>query len=120
MFFLLGNIPAPLYYGVAIDATCRFWQQFCGVAGECWAYNLPDFRHAYMGLTVGLKVLSAVSYAVTWALLRRRARGEAGGAGASDDGGPGALPPGEPDETAENNGPADTQENEATSCESPV
>ncbi|XP_033645876.1 solute carrier organic anion transporter family member 5A1-like [Asterias rubens] len=69
---VFGNIPAPLYYGAAIDATCRLWQMFCGVRGECWAYNLPDFRFAYMGVTVALKTVSAFSYVVTLVLLRRR------------------------------------------------
>ncbi|XP_038051197.1 solute carrier organic anion transporter family member 3A1-like [Patiria miniata] len=69
---VFGNIPAPLYYGLAIDATCRLWQQFCGDRGECWAYNLPDFRYTFMGVTVGLKVLSAASYVMAWALLKRR------------------------------------------------
>ncbi|XP_022083536.1 solute carrier organic anion transporter family member 3A1-like [Acanthaster planci] len=72
LFRVFGSIPAPLYYGVAIDATCRLWQQFCGEQGDCWAYSLPDFRFTYIGITVGLKALSTAAYVVAWVLLKRR------------------------------------------------
>ena len=62
-----------MYYGVAIDGACRLWQLFCGERGECWAYSLPDFRYAFIGISVGLKALSAFSYLMTLVLLKRKA-----------------------------------------------
>uniref|UniRef100_A0A8C4FHB9 Solute carrier organic anion transporter family member n=1 Tax=Catagonus wagneri TaxID=51154 RepID=A0A8C4FHB9_9CETA len=48
---LLGTIPGPIIFGIAIDSTCVLWDiNKCGIKGACWVYN--NIRMAYMFMAI--------------------------------------------------------------------
>ena len=36
---VFGALPGPLVFGAIFDSTCQFWQEECGVQGNCWVYD---------------------------------------------------------------------------------
>ncbi|NXL84394.1 SO1C1 protein, partial [Alectura lathami] len=72
---VLAGIPAPVYFGVAIDTTCLKWgSKRCGGRGACKLYDSSALRYVYLGLTLVLGTMSVFfSIAVLWALRRRSA-----------------------------------------------
>ncbi|OWK62459.1 Solute carrier organic anion transporter family member 1C1 [Lonchura striata] len=47
----LGGIPAPVYFGAAIDKTCLKWgSTSCGKRGACKLYDSNAIRNVYLGL----------------------------------------------------------------------
>ncbi|XP_035670948.1 solute carrier organic anion transporter family member 2A1-like [Branchiostoma floridae] len=57
---VLAAIPAPIYFGVAIDNACLLWQSICGSRGACWVYDTASFRNIFIGMVTGIKGLSIV------------------------------------------------------------
>ncbi|XP_010213714.1 PREDICTED: solute carrier organic anion transporter family member 1C1-like [Tinamus guttatus] len=70
---VLAGIPAPVYYGVAIDTTCLKWgSKRCGGRGACRLYDSRALRYVYLGLTLVLGTMSIFfSIAVLWILRKR-------------------------------------------------
>ncbi|XP_056351113.1 solute carrier organic anion transporter family member 1C1-like isoform X2 [Oenanthe melanoleuca] len=70
---VLAGIPAPVYFGVAIDTTCLKWgSKRCGGRGACRLYDSSAFRYVYLGLTLVLGTVSVLfSVAVLWVLRKR-------------------------------------------------
>ncbi|XP_052646775.1 solute carrier organic anion transporter family member 1C1-like isoform X2 [Harpia harpyja] len=70
---VLAGIPAPVYFGVAIDTTCLKWgSKRCGGRGACRLYDSSAFRYVYLGLTLVLGTVSIFfSVAVLWVLRKR-------------------------------------------------
>ncbi|XP_025922680.1 solute carrier organic anion transporter family member 1C1-like isoform X1 [Apteryx rowi] len=70
---VLAGIPAPVYFGVAIDTTCLKWgSKRCGGRGACRLYDSSAFRYVYLGLTLVLGTMSVFfSIAVLWVLRKR-------------------------------------------------
>ncbi|KAM6213566.1 solute carrier organic anion transporter family member 1C1 [Sarcoramphus papa] len=70
---VLAGIPAPVYFGVAIDTTCLKWgSKRCGGRGACRLYNSSALRYMYLGLTLVLGTVSIFfSVAVLWVLRKR-------------------------------------------------
>ncbi|XP_072018389.1 solute carrier organic anion transporter family member 3A1-like [Amphiura filiformis] len=56
----IGLIPAPIYFGAAINSTCQFWRITCGEQGNCFIYDIDKFRYYFFGLTIGLSALTAL------------------------------------------------------------
>ncbi|XP_051911317.1 solute carrier organic anion transporter family member 1C1-like [Hippocampus zosterae] len=55
----LGGIPPPIYFGALIDRTCLKWgTKQCGGRGACRLYDADAFRWTFMGLIIGLYLLS--------------------------------------------------------------
>ncbi|XP_061479291.1 solute carrier organic anion transporter family member 4C1 isoform X2 [Rhineura floridana] len=53
MLFLriLGTIPGPILFGVAIDSTCTLWDiDKCGIRGACWTYNNHNMAYMLVGI----------------------------------------------------------------------
>ncbi|XP_008504339.2 solute carrier organic anion transporter family member 1C1 isoform X2 [Calypte anna] len=67
---VLAGIPAPVYFGVAIDTTCLKWgSKRCGGRGACRLYDSSSLRYMYLGLTLVLGTVSIFfSVAVLWVL----------------------------------------------------
>ncbi|NWS79956.1 SO1C1 protein, partial [Toxostoma redivivum] len=67
---VLAGIPAPVYFGVAIDTTCLKWgSKRCGGRGACRLYDSSALRYVYLGLTLLLGTVSIFfSVAVLWVL----------------------------------------------------
>ncbi|XP_038052436.1 solute carrier organic anion transporter family member 5A1-like [Patiria miniata] len=59
----LGFLPAPLYFGAAIEGACILDRIECGVAGDCLIYDAALFRLTFLGIFFGLKVLTLACYA---------------------------------------------------------
>ncbi|NXD10565.1 SO1C1 protein, partial [Nothocercus nigrocapillus] len=72
---VLAGIPAPVYFGVAIDTTCLKWgSKRCGGRGACRLYDSRALRYIYLGLTLVLGTVSIFfSIAVLWILRKRSA-----------------------------------------------
>ncbi|NXJ03782.1 SO1C1 protein, partial [Odontophorus gujanensis] len=72
---VLAGIPAPVYFGVAIDTTCLKWgSKRCGGSGACRLYDSSALRYVYLGLTLVLGTVSILfSIAVLWVLRKRSA-----------------------------------------------
>ncbi|NWT68330.1 SO1C1 protein, partial [Prunella himalayana] len=70
---VLAGIPAPVYFGVAIDTTCLQWgSKRCGGRGACRLYDSSALRYVYLGLTLVLGTVSIFfSVAVLWVLRKR-------------------------------------------------
>ncbi|NWZ04292.1 SO1C1 protein, partial [Agelaius phoeniceus] len=70
---VLAGIPAPVYFGVAIDTTCLKWgSKRCGGRGACRLYDASALRYVYLGLTLVLGTVSIFfSVAVLWVLRKK-------------------------------------------------
>ncbi|NXG44765.1 SO1C1 protein, partial [Psilopogon haemacephalus] len=75
---VLAGIPAPVYFGVAIDTTCLKWGiKRCGGRGACRLYDSSALRYVYLGLTLMLGTVSIFfSVAVLWVLRKRSSHDE--------------------------------------------
>lgn len=65
-FRLVGTIPAPILFGVAIDSACVLWQDSCGTQGSCVAYNNYYMTRYIMALGFAAKIVSCVSFFIAW------------------------------------------------------
>ena len=66
-------MPAPIYFGSTIDASCILWDYVGGssVKGACKVYDNVDLRKRYLGLVSGLQCLCVVFLAALLVLLFR-------------------------------------------------
>ncbi|XP_072017135.1 solute carrier organic anion transporter family member 5A1-like [Amphiura filiformis] len=69
---LLGFLPAPIYFGVAIESTCVLWNKSCGQTGDCLLYDLTKFRYVFIGLFLALKCVSLTGFSIV-AILAEKA-----------------------------------------------
>ncbi len=73
IFRIFGFVPGPIVFGVAIDASCKFWNyEFpCGsstpVLGACWEYNKEELSNYFMAMTVVAIGLSLIFSFLSWA-----------------------------------------------------
>ncbi|XP_078452502.1 solute carrier organic anion transporter family member 1C1-like isoform X1 [Lampetra planeri] len=75
----LGGIPAPIYFGAAIDSTClKSTGSACSGRGSCRIYDSNAFGRIYISLLVALFLAAIVALANVYRLLRRQARQEKG------------------------------------------
>ncbi|KAL3966644.1 solute carrier organic anion transporter family, member 2A [Sarotherodon galilaeus] len=57
---LLAWLPAPAFFGMAIDTSCLRWRTVCEKKFSCGYYDNNMFRNRYLGLQVGYKVMGIV------------------------------------------------------------
>ncbi|NWW52851.1 SO1C1 protein, partial [Pedionomus torquatus] len=70
---VLAGIPAPVYFGVAIDTTCLKWGiKRCGGRGACKLYDSSALRYVYLGLTLVLGTVSVFFSVAVLFVLRKR------------------------------------------------
>uniref|UniRef100_S4R5H6 Solute carrier organic anion transporter family member n=1 Tax=Petromyzon marinus TaxID=7757 RepID=S4R5H6_PETMA len=75
----LGGIPAPIYFGAAIDSTClKSTGSACSGRGSCRIYDSNAFGRIYISLLVALYLAAVVALANVYRLIRRQARQEKG------------------------------------------
>ncbi|XP_039625700.1 solute carrier organic anion transporter family member 1C1-like isoform X1 [Polypterus senegalus] len=73
----LAGIPAPIYFGALIDATCLKWgSKKCGGRGACRIYDTNAYRIVYLGLTLGLRTFSYFFCVIVYNLLKKQCREE--------------------------------------------
>ncbi|XP_033104274.1 solute carrier organic anion transporter family member 2A1-like [Anneissia japonica] len=69
---VLGMIPAPIYFGAVIQSTCLLRSSVCGQEGACLVYDTDAYRLRYIGLQIGLDVISLSFFIITMFLINRK------------------------------------------------
>ncbi|XP_022106233.1 solute carrier organic anion transporter family member 5A1-like isoform X1 [Acanthaster planci] len=72
----LGFLPAPLYFGAAIEGACILDRIECGVTGDCLIYNAQLFRITFLGIFFSMKVGAWICYVFATVGVFRNARKE--------------------------------------------
>ncbi|NXD05198.1 SO4C1 protein, partial [Certhia familiaris] len=58
---LLGSIPGPILFGVAIDSSCILWDiNECGTKGACWVYDNERMAYLLMGISAACKTITII------------------------------------------------------------
>ncbi|NXC72403.1 SO4C1 protein, partial [Anhinga anhinga] len=58
---LLGTIPGPILFGVAIDNSCTLWDiNECKVKGACWIYDNERMAYMLMGISAACKIITII------------------------------------------------------------
>ncbi|KAM9762035.1 solute carrier organic anion transporter family member 2A1 [Menidia menidia] len=57
---VLAWLPAPAFFGMAIDSSCLRWKEVCGKVSSCGYYDNNIFRSRYLGLQVCYKVMGLI------------------------------------------------------------
>ncbi|XP_018775400.2 solute carrier organic anion transporter family member 1C1-like [Serinus canaria] len=69
---MLAGIPAPVYFGAAIDRTCLKWgSTSCGRRGACRLYDSNANRYVYLGLGALLRGPSFLVAIIFYTLLKK-------------------------------------------------
>ncbi|KFQ33087.1 Solute carrier organic anion transporter family member 4C1, partial [Merops nubicus] len=56
---LLGTIPGPILFGVAIDYSCTLWDiNECKTKGACWVYDNGRMAFLLMGISAACKIIT--------------------------------------------------------------
>ncbi|XP_010005530.1 PREDICTED: solute carrier organic anion transporter family member 4C1-like [Chaetura pelagica] len=59
---LLGTIPGPILFGVAIDNSCTLWDiNECHVKGACWVYDNERMAYLLMGISAICKIITVIA-----------------------------------------------------------
>ncbi|NXB78858.1 SO4C1 protein, partial [Donacobius atricapilla] len=58
---LLGTIPGPILFGVAIDNSCTLWDiNECDTKGACWVYDNKRMALLLMGISAACKIITII------------------------------------------------------------
>ncbi|NXM20502.1 SO4C1 protein, partial [Ploceus nigricollis] len=58
---LLGTIPGPILFGVAIDSSCTLWDiNECETKGVCWVYDNERMAYLLMGISAACKIVTII------------------------------------------------------------
>ncbi|NXE64180.1 SO4C1 protein, partial [Calcarius ornatus] len=58
---LLGTIPGPILFGVAIDSSCTLWDiDECNSKGACWVYDNERMAYLLMGISAACKIITII------------------------------------------------------------
>ncbi|XP_048148465.1 solute carrier organic anion transporter family member 4C1 isoform X1 [Corvus hawaiiensis] len=58
---LLGTIPGPILFGVAIDNSCTLWDiNECETKGACWVYDNERMAYLLMGISAACKTITII------------------------------------------------------------
>ncbi|CAN8212791.1 unnamed protein product [Coccothraustes coccothraustes] len=69
---MLAGIPAPVYFGAAIDRTCLKWgSTSCGKRGACRLYDSNANRYVYLGLGALLRGPSFLVAIIFYTLIKK-------------------------------------------------
>ncbi|NWI84515.1 SO4C1 protein, partial [Pitta sordida] len=56
---LLGTIPGPILFGVAIDNSCTLWHiDDCQTQGACWVYDNERMAYLLVGISAACKIIA--------------------------------------------------------------
>ncbi|NXC91253.1 SO1C1 protein, partial [Cercotrichas coryphoeus] len=69
---MLAGIPAPVYFGAAIDMTCLKWgSSSCGKHGACRLYDSNAHRYVFLGLGAILRGPSYLFGIIFYTLIKK-------------------------------------------------
>ncbi|KAM4879755.1 LOW QUALITY PROTEIN: solute carrier organic anion transporter family member 4C1 [Sylvia borin] len=58
---LLGTIPGPILFGVAIDKSCTLWDiNECEIKGACWVYDNERMAFMLMSISAACKIITII------------------------------------------------------------
>ncbi|XP_019372755.1 PREDICTED: solute carrier organic anion transporter family member 4C1 [Gavialis gangeticus] len=68
---LLGTVPGPIFFGVAIDNSCTLWDiNECKTQGACWVYDNTRMAYMLIGISAACKVLTIFFVVVAFCLYK--------------------------------------------------
>ncbi|XP_038259704.1 solute carrier organic anion transporter family member 4C1 isoform X1 [Dermochelys coriacea] len=68
---LVGTIPGPILFGVAIDSSCTLWDvNKCDIKGACWVYNNSKMAYMLIGISAACKVISILFTVIAFCLYK--------------------------------------------------
>ncbi|XP_056181709.1 solute carrier organic anion transporter family member 4C1 [Falco biarmicus] len=68
---LLGTIPGPILFGVAIDNSCTLWDiNECKTKGACWVYDNERMAYLLMGISAACKIITIVFVVIALCLYK--------------------------------------------------
>ncbi|XP_003728049.2 solute carrier organic anion transporter family member 3A1 [Strongylocentrotus purpuratus] len=73
---VLAFIPAPIFFGAAIQTTCMMFQESCGITGNCLVYDNIRLSRVIIGLVLIFKVMALIMYTICYFTIRRNESGE--------------------------------------------
>jgi hypothetical protein len=53
-------IPYPLIFGAITDSTCLIWEKACGKTGNCWVYDMDQFRYYLHGTAFAFMMIGSL------------------------------------------------------------
>ncbi|NWY42753.1 SO1C1 protein, partial [Sylvia atricapilla] len=69
---MLAGVPAPVYFGAAIDKTCLKWGSTgCGKRGACRLYDSNAIRYVFLGLGAILRGPSFLVGIIFYILIKK-------------------------------------------------
>ncbi|NXP19485.1 SO4C1 protein, partial [Scytalopus superciliaris] len=58
---LLGTIPGPILFGIAIDSSCILWDiDECETKGACWVYDNKRMAYLLLGMSAACKIITII------------------------------------------------------------
>ncbi|NXQ39430.1 SO1C1 protein, partial [Catharus fuscescens] len=70
---MIAGIPAPVYFGAAIDKTCLKWgSTSCGKQGACRLYDSNAHRYVFLGLGAILRGPSYLFGIIFYTLIKKQ------------------------------------------------
>ena len=88
-----GTVLGPVIYGSLFDSTCLVWQDSCGDKGSCWIYDRDLLTWYLLAITVCVKFLGIVSFALALCAYKPPDTEAEGGQGGDTRGNPEAAKP---------------------------
>ncbi|XP_051843065.1 solute carrier organic anion transporter family member 2B1 isoform X2 [Antechinus flavipes] len=69
---ILAWMPSPVLHGSAIDSTCVFWADICGMQSLCRYYNHDLLRHRFIGLQMFFKLSALFCFILVFTILQQQ------------------------------------------------
>ncbi|XP_067425009.1 solute carrier organic anion transporter family member 4C1-like [Emydura macquarii macquarii] len=68
---LVGTIPGPILFGVAIDNSCTLWDiNKCDIKGACWVYDNSKMAYMLIGISAACKVITILFVVTSFCLYK--------------------------------------------------
>ena len=61
-YFVAGNVPGPIVFGVIFDTACLVWQYRCDERGSCWIYDSLFVAEGIFWACVVVKSISSLGF----------------------------------------------------------
>ncbi|ELT95620.1 hypothetical protein CAPTEDRAFT_89526, partial [Capitella teleta] len=74
----LGTVLGPAVYGYLFDDACLIWQESCGERGSCWIYDGDTLAWNLIAISVAVKFVGCVSFALSLFIYKPPHTGESG------------------------------------------
>ena len=61
-YFVAGNVPGPIVFGVIFDTACLVWQYRCDERGSCWIYDSLFVAEGIFWACIVVKSISSLGF----------------------------------------------------------